>query len=143
MKASEILARALEIWGPNGERWIQGDLQNTDDDDKTKFCLYGGIGMAAIGQPCYTEDVIRMLEDKPNLIDEETVDAYIKVEKVIRNIVGENIVEFNDEEGRTFTEIKSVVCSALKKCLTEEEEDAHQRSASEGSSSGTTGSEHM
>lgn len=138
MKASEILAKALEIWGPKGEHWLKGDLEYTSREGNSMFCLYGGMGMAAINRACYNYEARDLLDAESEfpLTDEqqETLHNYdIAVHKVSQVINSRynneyqgDIVSFNDANERTFSEVKGVVCEALKDCLEEESQNANK-----------------
>lgn len=96
LSVAEVLAEALNVWGPNGEKWIQGLWNN----GRGSYCLLGGIDAAR-----------RRLGG--------TADSYSKavdaVSKEINHCLGP--IRFNDEYGRTFAQVKKRVCAAIKREL--------------------------
>lgn len=94
----EVLARALEIWGPKGEHWIKGEWAEDGN-----YCLYGGIDMAAHGR------VTNMAERGK---------AFKEAEQLLSNAVHRrDIVEYNDAIRRRFSHVKALVCKILKREL--------------------------
>lgn len=119
-KASEILAGALELWGPNGEGWVTGRLEHNG-----KLCLIGGISKVACGKATYMGG---------ELIDNR---AYLRAMELIRSEISEeppdrllgpwdveaDLYQFNDDGGHGFHKVKGAVCNALKRALDEEGEE--------------------
>jgi hypothetical protein len=94
-RASVVLRRALELLGPNGERWIQGRL-----GDKSACCSVGAIWFSA------------------NDVGSEA-GARRHLAKVVR---AEDIAKWNDAHSRTFPEVKAAFEKAI--VLAEQEEGA-------------------
>ena len=138
MRASDILAKALEIWGTNGEAWCRGTLRLSKDcvaytkaggyhlPKQDAYCLYGGIGMAAQGRPMY-EPAIETRDPKNQSLMHEHNKALIYVRMAIAKRMGLsgtntpiNISHYNDNSA-SFAPVKAVVCDALKDALADEE----------------------
>ena len=107
MKASEILAKTLELWGPNGEHWTQGYLE----DGNSSYCLVGGLTKAAYGHAAYDLQGSRELR--------EAAHAVIKHSNA-------NLIGFNDQGSRaqTWPRVRNAVCKALKDCLEREADES-------------------
>lgn len=121
MKASEVLAEALEFWGPEMERWMSGSI-----GDGTRACLVGGMVHATNGN----RDV-RVYNTL-----KENQEAYHEALKYVLDELDaqgwpRDIIEFNDSasargygihgeiwnnEKRT-KRIRAIVCAALKRAL--------------------------
>ena len=138
MRASDILAKALEIWGTNGEAWCRGALWLSKDcvayteergyhlPKQDVYCLYGGIGMAAQGKAMYEPDIETRNPQKQSLAHEHNK-ALIYVRMAIAKRMGLsgtntpiNIGHYNDNSA-SFAPVKAVVCDALKAALADEE----------------------
>ena len=120
MRASDILVKALELWGPTGEGWCQGSLRQGKGSYTRKqdaYCLYGGIGMAAQGKPMY-EDAGRA--------GSEHSKALMYVRKAITERSGRHIdiANYNDYSNG-FAPIKAAVCAALKYALADEDKETN------------------
>ena len=138
MRASDILAKALEIWGTNGEAWCIGFLRLSNGNvaytkdgryrilKQDAYCLYGGIGMAAQGRAMY-EPAIETRDPKNQSLMHEHNKALIYVRMAIAKRMGLsgtntpiNIGHYNDNSA-SFAPVKAVVCDALKAALADEE----------------------
>ena len=109
MKASEILAKTLELWGPNGEHWTQGDLE----DFGNRYCLVGGISKAAYGYASYHLNGSREMSRA--------------VATVRKHTDYRNLIDFNDmgTRAQAWPRVKGAVCKALRDCLEQEAKDEH------------------
>ena len=117
MLVSDILAKALEIWGPRGEHWCTGHLVKGEHGHQS-YCLYGGIGMAAMGKPMYEMDSIEKISISGL--------AHHKALCYVRKAIGKrhefSLACFNDSCAE-FAPVKAVVCDALKQALVDEEQE--------------------
>ena len=109
----DILAKALEIWGPNGEHWCRGVLEHGGVYHNS-YCLYGGIGKAYCGFPIYDTEAkehrraLRLISDEIN--------------KSNPHDLGIAHAHWNDSR-ESFKPVKQVVCNALKQALNDEEQE--------------------
>ena len=142
MKASEVLAGALEFWGQGGEQWVQRELKVN-----SATCLVGGISKAAFGYPRYWESVRDSLDSDQMNTHDDNVLAYRQAMKHVwdeldaRDVslqIREDaeststamheyaLVHYNDDKRRCYGDVKSVVCGAVKRALAAEDpEDGH------------------
>lgn len=131
-KASEVLSRALEFWGPEMENWVAHTV-----GDGVTGCLYGGLMYGVVGRN-YNVERQEVYATCP---------AYKKAKKLVLDEIerqgwpaGLDIVTFNDaksayrdkRDGTSIgnagfvsqeerkARIKGVVCGALKRALEEE-----------------------
>lgn len=111
IKASDILAGALEFWGEHGERWVRGTLGST----LSKGCLYGGINAAAFGTATGSTEIYTAPEAARTI-------AYKKAEKFILDELDSRgffhgIISFNDAHAPGFDAVRDVTCKALKRAV--------------------------
>jgi len=114
---SEILAKALEMWGEDGSGWASGTLERNG-----KVCLIGAITKAGAGQSCY-------MVDRPNFMTSKQRRAIEKAEQYLfeamypgqkwHSIREPELHAFNDRRG--FKATREVTCKALKRALEDEE----------------------
>ena len=138
MKAGEILAKAIELLGPNGENWIQHEYASGDG----QYCMVGALCRAAIGDEIELDacdddktsyNFERAKEDAETFgtedgyypINRELNKAgYILLEAVKSvNPNVSDIPEFNDRAVEGFDEVHEVMCSATKKALELEQKE--------------------
>lgn len=89
--AADVLRRALELLGPNGEMWIQGNFLGVD----AECCALGAIWKAAF-------------RSDPEGLMEESGRRYLR--KAL-NVI--NVADWNDAPGRTFAEVKAAFEKAI------------------------------
>lgn len=128
MKISEVLVRALEIWGPHGEHWIRGALRNTNGKGEEGVCLYGAIGLAATGRVCYPAVYFSADPEEQKLnakaygdrlsFDPTYEAACVEIAKTLGCEAG-RLAGQNDTHNFTF--VRRKVCDTLKRVLDEEE----------------------
>lgn len=82
----EILQRALEFFGPNGENWVQGH-----PDINTQACALIGISRVSDNEG-----------DKD------------QAKQCLRDVIGGSIVEWNDARGRTWADVKTAYEQAIE-----------------------------
>lgn len=114
MKASTILSRMLQFWGPKGEHWTvglgSGKLgKDGKPEDTSTFCILGAAGLVQNGYVSYPEE--RLLRNKQMKLALQAIRRAIPYRS--------GIPGFNDSSG-SFAPIKAVVCKALKDVLTKE-----------------------
>jgi hypothetical protein len=82
----EVLARALQLFGPNGERWVQHKRR-----DRGRFCAIAAIEEAAHG------------------------DTFLRrqAEERLRATVGRSPMLWNDSPGKQFSEIRAGFAAAI------------------------------
>lgn len=128
MRTSEILSKTLELWGPNGERWIKGHLSS-----QGHYCLIGAITKVTLGNPTY------MYNHPECEAKSDSMKAYSALGFKAQDLLSTEAKVANYNDGHSFKDVKERVCSALKQCL-EDEANASQESKTNGTSSGATGS---
>lgn len=107
----EVLVRALEIWGPNGEHWIQGKWYAEGN-----YCLLGGLDMAAHGR-------VELPINNPYLAARALVQVALNsTQDTLSHYF--IITRFNDSPRTTFADVKALVCGAIQKELGKEIPDA-------------------
>lgn len=133
MRASDVLVRALEFWGQGGEQWIQTTL-----GDYSGACLVGGISMAALGRPEYLDAIEAVAQG--GRISIAGVTPYKQAMKYVwdelnaRGLITSNLecgktslqhesalIRYNDSIAKSYGDVKSVVCGAVKRALADEE----------------------
>ena len=128
LKVSEVLVRALEYWGKDGEYWVKKELV-----EEGSVCLVGGLS-ESIGGATYLEE----MENCWPLADRRVyIQAMRYVYKALvhgtaaarampaRDIDVETaLLQFNDHDSTTFKDVRGVVCSALKQALADEAEES-------------------
>lgn len=128
-KASEILAEALEGWGPNGENWCKHFLETPQGE----ACLIGGITKAAFGRCGYLVEPVEAEFGIGKAASPEQIQEAQRAERLvwqqIQAYMGEEtdpiwyaeseLFEFNDSQD-SFDVVREVVCGALKNALDEE-----------------------
>lgn len=107
---AEVIGKAIEILGPNGEHWITGDLE----DGKGNYCMLGAINKART-----------LLSAKGSvsgaakrLIVKHIPDTY---RWGISGIATFNDFHDYDNENR-FPAVKAVMCNALKEAAISQQE---------------------
>lgn len=87
---AEVLRKALEAFGPNGEKWRQHQERDADG----RMCSYGAIDYAS-GRDCYTR---RQATD------------------LVRDVLGSPLLAYwNDQGARTFADVKALFEKAIAK----------------------------
>ena len=100
---SEVLASALEKFGPNGEHWIKG-YEHSRKGGEDRYCMIGAIKAST---------------RNANLIDE--------ADRIVRDVLptGYYSVPMYNDAGKTdFAAVKSAMCKAVNKAVQEESESA-------------------
>lgn len=107
---AEVISRAMAIWGPDGEHWCRYRLKKGDS-----YCLVGALSKAAYGKHSYAH--LNGYKLHPKAKRTALSRAYAFVEKYIPSHIA--MTQVNDNS--SFKEVKSLMCSALKDALAEEE----------------------
>jgi hypothetical protein len=81
-----VLARALELFGPDGERWVQHKRR-----DRGRFCAIAAIEEAANGDPFLRR----------------------QAEERLRATIGRSPMLWNDSPGKPFSEIRAGFMAAI------------------------------
>jgi len=119
IKASTVLAGALEFWGQEGERWVKNSLGY----ERVSACLIGGLNGAAYGdaqgeyypQSLPHENAVKRA--KTFLLDELEARGF-KIRGMYHDSdLAEPIITFNDARSRKFDEVRDLTCKALKRAL--------------------------
>lgn len=104
---SEVLASALEKFGPKGERWIKFHERRVDDDG-AKYCMLGALKATTRG--ALLEPAIDMLT----------------------RACGKNgyygIPAYNDSHAHGFPAIKKVMCEAINTAVQDEQKESESTS---------------
>lgn len=100
---SEVLAGALEKFGPKGERWIR-HAERIVNDDGAKYCMLGAI--KATTRSALRADAIATLTDACAEAGYYGIPAY------------------NDCHDGGFPAIKQVMCKAINKAVQDEQKEA-------------------
>jgi hypothetical protein len=123
LKAADILEKALEKFGPNGDKWIQQATSNHHGS----YCAIGAINMTASGKPSVIPDSDLI---DPDYKGTEWVREYdpLYARRVRRTSLphriaiaslarafGKEITEYNDDYNRTFEEIQKGFRLAIKR----------------------------
>jgi len=117
---SEILAKALEMWGEDGSGWCRGQLETGD-----RVCLIGALTKAGLGKASY------MNMNPVSFLTPQQRRAILKAEQYLFEAMypGEkwqlkkepSLYDFNDRQG--FKTTREVTCKALKRALEDEERE--------------------
>lgn len=115
LKPSEVISKAIEILGPNGENWFKGMYT----DCHGKYCVLGALGKAR----GYDDGNLGI----PHFLSfNGGSDAYSKAKRLVEaQLPMSGVVLFNDKPDVTFPQVKVAMCRALKAAL--EEEDAKSK----------------
>lgn len=107
LRASDVLAGALEFWGAGGERWVQRTYGKTLESG----CLYGGLYAAGFGdaEGGSSEHTHIVQKAETFVLDELEAKGYMR-----------NIIAFNDKIAKDFSEVRAIACGALKRALAAE-----------------------
>lgn len=104
---ADVLAKALEVWGPNGEHWIKNKLHY-----RGAHCMIGGIEQAAAllkaNKDVKTEALVKAAYRLPNPYRSDPHSYEDSCDR---------IVDYNDAEHCRFRDVKNRVCTALKREL--------------------------
>lgn len=105
MKTSEVLERALEKLGPNGEHW----LQRKENDGAGNYCAMGALGDAVGGT------------------SQDDYDFYLETRDILKAAVGTGYLrsEWNDK-ARDFSEIRTGFLKAIALARKQEADNAAQ-----------------
>lgn len=122
IKASEVIANALQYWGKHGERWVRGQFVNGD-----KVCFYGGLSVGRYG---ITNGRFNRSPYYPKF--EREIDPYKRAVKYIYDELESqgyyrDIIGFNDNDA-SFKDVHKIACGALKRALADEEKETSNES---------------
>lgn len=106
----EVLARALEIWGPNGEKWCKGRWHTHNSVGFGQHCMLGGMH-EAVGR-------VNSTKSRPFIEALTLVKGALKSQPIPfkRSIIG-----FNDSSSTTFSDVKNLVCGIIKREIEKED----------------------
>jgi hypothetical protein len=136
LKASEVLTKALKFWGQGGENWIQleiGDGVEEDGKDAGAACLVGGLTAGVTGCAVYPTELVetqtRRAVHKAMAHIWDELEARGLLDGASRRpsfaTLEEDLVSYNDNKISDYDELRSVVCAAVKRALTAEEQETH------------------
>lgn len=117
---TEVLVRALEVFGPNGEHWNNYALHDTSPAGET-YCALGALGKT-IGDinASYVSDHDSVVYQAATLVAQCVPKGHIDPEY---KHIPDYIPDWNDSltAGKQgFRSIKSVFCRAIKKSMQQE-----------------------
>jgi hypothetical protein len=134
VKASEILSRALENWGQDGSQWVRDQLHVSMTGST---CLVGGLAKAVTQH--YSDrlqypsrliknahpDGFELRRAMTHIFDElEVRGIRFSVHSERRNdtiMLEQSLTAYNDHMVADFSQLREVVCGAVKRALAEEE----------------------
>lgn len=124
MKASDVLAGALEFWGKDGERWVRGNMGMK----RLNGCFYGGLSAAAFGDADAALRPIGVYGSTHSLCNEvafHNATQFINDELEAQGRI-RSLITFNDRDATGFTDVRKVACGALKRALAAEAKEAEK-----------------
>lgn len=120
---TELLVKALKLFGPNGEHWTRGALHRVTASGEDKFCAYGALSSAESGRASVTY--------YPSHAGSGATTSKAAELLLSKAIGGRSIAVWNDTRRNTnsktaFTQIKEGFCDAIKLSVAKDEEDVKQ-----------------
>jgi hypothetical protein len=107
---ARIMDAALDILGQKGERWIQGEFA----DDSGGHCMVGAIRLA--------RRRLKPQGDKTTKLLGQIIEKDYKLFGNGRSAYSQLIQGYNDQPGRTFTEVKIIMRKALHDAIKRQRE---------------------
>lgn len=89
IKSKTVLKRALKLFGPNGERWGKRYYKSND-----KFCSLGAI--------------------RETISSAQFFILYTPVKSLLQDVVGGNVIAWNDNPIRKWPEVKAAFEKAIE-----------------------------
>ena len=101
---ARIIDEALEILGPNGERWIQGSETDCDHN----HCMIGAIKLARRRLGVKGDKTVRLINNEIQRYRAASEDRWRKES---------GVVDFNDRPDRTFEQVRETFLLARREAL--------------------------
>ena len=127
----ELLRRALEILGTNGERWVKGRWREVRDvriegvvRKTTCFCAEGAI--AAANRPILEDPDAKQTD---YITDHPKGPIETAAVGVLRQVVGRDVPGYNDHQRREWLELKEKFEAAIVKAEARVAEEQNQAAA--------------